>query len=213
MSETARGPGRPRKSEGAATRDLLLDAALDLFARQGFAATTVRQIAAVVGVRDSAIYGHFAGKQAIHDALLTEAGPASFEHLRVDVDALVEAGPRDGVPELAGRAVDAWSAPRARRFVDVLLRDGGGLAVLASAIEAARDRLQEPFARWQDDGRVRADVPPRQLVWELFAPLQVPRLLHLHAGATDEDLAAARRLVDDHVRFFLRVTLTDGSNR
>ncbi|RSN68968.1 TetR/AcrR family transcriptional regulator [Actinomadura sp. WAC 06369] len=209
-----RRPGRPPKNAGPATRDLLLDAALELFARQGFAATTVRQIAAEVGVRDSAIYGHFASKQAIYDALFAEAGPASFEALRLDVDALVRAGPRQAVPELAARVMEGWSAPRARRFASVLLRDGsgaGGLDGLAASIEAARDRLQEPFAHWQRAGLVRTDVPARQIVWELFAPLQVPRLLHLHADATPDDLAAARRLVDEHVRFFLSVVLTEGN--
>lgn len=210
-----RGRGRPPKGAGPDTRELLLDAALELFARQGFAATTVRQIAAKVGVRDSAIYGHFASKQAIYDALFAEAGPASFEALRLDVEALVQAGPREAVPDLVARVMAGWSSPRARRFSSVLLRDGsggGGLDGLAAAIESARDQLQEPFARWQEAGLVRADLPARQVVWELFAPLQVPRLLHLHADATSDDLDAAQRLVDQHVRFFLSVILTERSS-
>ncbi|WP_020667636.1 TetR/AcrR family transcriptional regulator [Amycolatopsis nigrescens] len=219
MDQTSRQPagrrrGRPPKSDGPATRELLLDAALELFARQGFAATTVRQIAAEVGVRDAAIYGHFAGKQAIYDALFAEAGPASFEFLHIDVDALVATGPRKAVPELVARVMTGWSSPRTRRFTSVLLREGsgtGGLSGLAAAIETARDQLQAPFRSWQRAGLVRADLAARQLVWELFAPLQVPRMLHLHAEATEDDLAAARRLVDDHVKFFLNCVLTERS--
>ncbi|GAA2075652.1 hypothetical protein GCM10009801_30450 [Streptomyces albiaxialis] len=198
--------GRPPKSEARATRELLLDAALELFARQGFAATTVRQIAAEVGVRDSAIYGHFASKQAIYDALFAEAGPVSLEALDVDVDELVAAGPRVAVPMLVDRLMAGWTGPRARRFTSVLLRDGagdGGLGGLAAAIEEALDRLREPFVRWQEAGLVRAGPAPRQLVWELFAPLHVPRILHLRAEATEADLASARRLAADHVTFFL----------
>ncbi|NQE93353.1 TetR/AcrR family transcriptional regulator [Nocardia terpenica] len=208
--------GRPPKSDGVATRDLLLGAALERFARQGFAATTVRQIAADIGVRDSAIYGHFASKQAIYDALFDEAGPASFEALGIDVASLCAAGPRQAVPELVARVMDGWSEPRARRFLSVLLRDGtgdGGPGGLALAIEAARDRLGEPFLRWQRDGLVRADIPARQLVWELFAPLQIPRLLHLRAYTGESDLAAARVLVADHVSFFLTcVTIPERTN-
>src|ERR1700704_1902523 len=92
--------GRPPKNEGRATRDRLLDAALELFARPGFAATTVRQIAAAVGVRGTAIYGHFASKQAIYDALFAAAGPVSLDALRIDADALVAAGPGVAVPYL-----------------------------------------------------------------------------------------------------------------
>lgn len=206
--------GRPPRSEGRDTRDLLLDAALELFARQGFAATTVRQIAAEVGVRDTAIYGHFTSKQAIYDALFAEAGPASLEFLSVDVDAVVAAGPRTAVPDLVARAMAAWSSPRARRFTSVLLREGSGidgLGGLAAAIETARDQLQEPFVRWQRDGLVRTELPARQLVWELFAPLQIPRLLHLRADATQDDLTAAQQLVDEHTAFFLSCVLTERS--
>lgn len=208
--------GRPPKSEGPATRDRLLGAALELFARQGYAATTVRQIAAEVGVRDSAIYGHFTGKQAMYDALFAEAGPASFDVLHIDVDALVDAGPREAVPELVARTMANWSDPDSRRFLSVMLREGagaGGLSGLAAAIDAARDRLQEPFLRWQEAGLVRADLPARQMVWELFAPLQVVRILHLPADAADADRTAARRLVDDHVAFFLNcVVPPEGSS-
>ncbi|WP_369201129.1 TetR/AcrR family transcriptional regulator [Streptomyces sp. PU-14G] len=209
----ARRRGRPPKSEGRATQEHLLDAALTLFARQGFAATTVRQIAAAVGVRDSAIYGHFAGKQAIYDALFAAAGPASFDALRIDVDRLVESGPREAVPELVRLVMEGWASPRTRRFTSVLLREGtggGGLGGLAAVIEEARDRLSEPFRRWQEAGLIRAELDPRQVVWELFAPLQVPRMLHLHAEATDGDLAAAQRLVDDHVAFFLSCVVPSG---
>ncbi|MQA84326.1 MAG: TetR family transcriptional regulator [Streptosporangiales bacterium] len=207
--------GRPPRSEGRATRERLLDAALELFARKGYDATTVRQIAAEVGVRDSAIYGHFAGKQAIYDALLAEMGPVSLEGLDLDTDTVAAAGPRRAVPEVVGRLFDVWSTRRALLFANVVLREGAGEAGfrgLAELIEAARGRLEEPFRRWAEQGLLRGDVPPGQLVWELFAPLHVARFLYLRAGANDADLAAARRMVDDHVAFFLTcVTTPEGS--
>ncbi|HEY3258680.1 MAG TPA: helix-turn-helix domain-containing protein [Pseudonocardiaceae bacterium] len=201
--------GRPPRSEGPATRDRMLQAALELFALQGFHATTVRQIAAAVGVRDSAIYAHFAGKQAIYDELFAEAGPPSFEALHVDVEALVAAGPRQGLTYLVDRLFATWSTRRARLFASVVIREGsgaGGLGGLGRAIEAARDRLEEPFQRWQEAGLVRSDVDPRQLVWELFGPLNVARFVYLRAesGETAEaDIAHARQWVDDHLTFFL----------
>lgn len=57
-----RGSYRP----GAETRRRLLDAALDLFARQGFDATSTRQIASAAGVALPAIGYHFGGKQQLH---------------------------------------------------------------------------------------------------------------------------------------------------
>lgn len=207
--------GRPSGSEGRATRARLVDAALELFARQGFDATTVRQIAAAVGVRDSAIYAHFAGKQAIYDELLAEMGPVSLPVLDLDAGEVAAADPHRGVPELVGRLFEAWSRPRALLFASVLLREGAGEAGfqgLAESVEAARQRLEDPFRHWQEQGLLRGDVPSGQLVWELFAPLHVARFLHLRAGATEADLAAARRMINDHVAFFLTcVTTTERS--
>ncbi len=191
----------------------MLEAALELFGRQGFKATTVRQIAAAVGVRDSAIYAHFAGKQAIYDELFAEGGPPSFESLHIDVEALVAAGPWQGLPYLVDHLFASWSSRRAQLFAGVVIQEGsgaGGLSGLGQAIEAARDRLEEPFRRWQDAGLVRSDVPARQLVWELVGPLQVARFVYLRADAGETDIAHARQWVDDHLAFFLTCTTTAG---
>lgn len=201
--------GRPPGREGAVTREWLLDTALRLFAEQGYAATSIRQIAAEVGMRDSAIYGHFAGKRAMYDALFAEAGPPA-QVLDLGIEGLTESGPREAVGVLAGQVFAAWSAPRARLFLSVILRETAGdegLSRLTDAIESTRDQLAEPFGRWQEAGLIRSDLEPRQLVWELFAPMQVPRVLYLRGDASDADVATARRMVDDHVEFFLRVTL------
>ncbi|TLF60415.1 TetR/AcrR family transcriptional regulator [Nonomuraea sp. KC401] len=205
----ARRRGRPPKSAAPPTRDRLVEAALELFARQGYAATSLRQIAEAVGVRESAIYAHFSGKQALYDVLFTEAGPPSLEALPFGMDELVEAGPAAAIPEVVNQVFSRWASRRARLFASVMLREGTGgegIRGLAQAIESSRDLLAEPFRRWQEAGLLRSDVPAGQLVWELFAPLQVPRFLYLRADATDEDLARATRWAEDHVAFFLTCT-------
>lgn len=74
----------------AVTRAKLLDAALVLFARQGYRDTTVKAIAAKAGVATGLLYSHFAGKEGLLHAL--------FEQSMVDVRlsfALAEAVPGD----------------------------------------------------------------------------------------------------------------------
>src|SRR5262245_26363851 len=44
-----RGPGRPPRALGAQLAELILDAAQDLFLKQGYEATTLEQIAARIG--------------------------------------------------------------------------------------------------------------------------------------------------------------------
>lgn len=52
------------------TKQEILKAALDLFSVQGYEATSISQIADVVGIRKATMYSHFASKQEILDALV-----------------------------------------------------------------------------------------------------------------------------------------------
>lgn len=52
------------------TKEKILLESMKLFSVQGFEAVSVRNIAAAVGVRDSALYKHFSNKQAIFDAIV-----------------------------------------------------------------------------------------------------------------------------------------------
>jgi AcrR family transcriptional regulator len=53
-------------------RELILDAAAALFVSNGYSATTTRQIAERVGIRQPSLYNHFATKADILVELLTE---------------------------------------------------------------------------------------------------------------------------------------------
>ncbi len=52
------------------TKDNILNAALHLFAQNGFGAVSTSQIAAALSITKGALYRHFESKQAIFDAIL-----------------------------------------------------------------------------------------------------------------------------------------------
>jgi len=52
------------------TKDRILDAALEIFARDGYAGTNIKDIAESVGIVKSALYKHFESKEAIWDAVM-----------------------------------------------------------------------------------------------------------------------------------------------
>jgi AcrR family transcriptional regulator len=52
------------------TRGRILEAARDLFTEQGYESTSIREVADRVGITRSALYGHFAAKQEMLDALV-----------------------------------------------------------------------------------------------------------------------------------------------
>jgi len=57
------------------TRERILDAALQCFAEQGYSRTSMRQLAAQVGMRAPSLYNHFTNKREIMQALLERSGP------------------------------------------------------------------------------------------------------------------------------------------
>jgi AcrR family transcriptional regulator len=69
ISETLPARTRKPRGQGASRRGEILDAAKRLFTEEGFAHATMRRIAAEVGVSPTAIYLHFADKEAILRAI------------------------------------------------------------------------------------------------------------------------------------------------
>ena len=58
--------------EKTSTKQKILDSATDLFAAKGYTETTMRELAAAVGVKEASIYNHFPSKNAILECILEE---------------------------------------------------------------------------------------------------------------------------------------------
>ena len=56
--------------EAYKTKELITQSALEMFAKRGYQAVSIRDIAKAVGIKESSIYYHFKNKQAIMDELL-----------------------------------------------------------------------------------------------------------------------------------------------
>ncbi|MGE5597576.1 MAG: TetR/AcrR family transcriptional regulator, partial [Hyphomicrobiales bacterium] len=61
-----------RQQGKAQTRNRILDAALELFASEGFDHTTIRMIGQRCGLRDGSLYYYFPSKEAILRCLMEE---------------------------------------------------------------------------------------------------------------------------------------------
>lgn len=66
-------PEQPKMTKGQRTAQRIMDVAEDLFARQGYDGTSLRQIADRAGIREPGVYNHFSGKQALYEAVLHRA--------------------------------------------------------------------------------------------------------------------------------------------
>ena len=90
--ELPRPRGRPRDHDSAETRSRILHAAIELFARDGYEATTNRLIAEACGLTSPAIYHYFASKAELYAAVYESVFDrvfSEFERAIVDHQTLV----------------------------------------------------------------------------------------------------------------------------
>ena len=160
-----RGAGRPRHTTVASNlspRDQVLDAAGQLFVTRGFAATSTREIAEKVGIRQASLYYHVAGKDEILAALLERTLRPTLDQVDqiltltaddprptalyllalVDIDTLATAPHNIG---LLARAPDVMSSPAAEEYAACrqdLLRSYGDLAT--TILDSSRSDELDP---------------------------------------------------------------------
>jgi len=140
----------------AVTRARLLNAALELFATRGYAATSVDAIADEAGVSAGLLYHHFDGKAAVLNAI--------FEQSLADVQATFaaadrESDARDRLPALLRSALAI--VPRHRQFwavwyglrmqKDVLRTLGPSVAQFTKAIVRTLEQYLEDI-EWPEAG-------------------------------------------------------------
>jgi AcrR family transcriptional regulator len=70
-----------RELYSEATRAALLDEATTLFAEHGYAGTSLEQVASASQVTRGAVYHHFAGKQALFEAVLDEQEKRAMDEI------------------------------------------------------------------------------------------------------------------------------------
>jgi AcrR family transcriptional regulator len=114
------------------TKQAILAAALDLFLRQGYHATSLRQIAAAAGIVPGAVYNHFPAKLDIYRTLLHDANiySALGEAARGAEGDSVEALLRDAAHRILA-TMQERSAVMPLLFVDVLEFEARNVADLA----------------------------------------------------------------------------------
>jgi AcrR family transcriptional regulator len=74
----------PLFEDSSKTKDLIVLESTVLFAKKGFDAVSIRDIAAVIGIKPSSLYNHFESKEALFDAVIKHAEDLYllyFQHL------------------------------------------------------------------------------------------------------------------------------------
>jgi AcrR family transcriptional regulator len=176
---------RPKKSDERNTRQDILDAALDLFASNGFFGTSMRDIARKVGVRESALYHHFPSKAAILEGLLQVLGPAqTFRLAGIDIGPLLETtGPRQLLHNIGSMMVSLWATEHEKKMFRFILSEAPRLGErdvlsLPNYVRAARQQLSSLFSELMRRKLIRK-ADPVVVTMGFMAPLMMLRVLYL----------------------------------
>ncbi|MBB2912313.1 AcrR family transcriptional regulator [Streptosporangium becharense] len=156
-----------RAASGSASerRDHLVKLAAELFARKGFQATTVREIAEEAGILSGSLYHHFDSKETIVDEVLT----TFLDDLVGRYRAALEQGgdPRTILSEMVRIGFSTLEPHRAA--ITVMQNDwnylrslpGNRFDYLVRAEEEVERMWVEQIKRGQAAGQLRSDVDPK----------------------------------------------------
>ena len=153
MTEQQAASGK-RAAQGRATRGQLIEVATRLFAEHGYEGTSIEAVLSAAGVSRGALYHHFAGKEALFEAVVS----AVSEQVTVKLTETVQgcADPLDAMRTAALAWIDLAADPVIQRVVLVdapsvlgwdrwrAMDDGRTLGALRAMLQAVSDSGRLP---------------------------------------------------------------------
>jgi AcrR family transcriptional regulator len=158
---------------GADKRRIILDAAVRVFARQGFHSARVSDIADEAGVADGLVYHYFGSKDEVLDTLFLERWNVMLEAIH-EVDRTAGA-PRDKLRMITGFIVDSYRHdPDLMKVIIVEVTRAAnsfGRKHLVK-IREAYDGIAAIVAEGQEAGTFRADITPQFAAMAFYGAIE-----------------------------------------
>ena len=194
---------RTQESRRAETRRLLLGSATELFARQGYHATSVEAIAASADRTTGALYNHFGGKPGLLVALLEDWIAQTVAGLTAGLPSLSDldgrsAGMWTGLIASDDDSADAWLLLEFELWLHAV-RDPEIGRVGAERFRQMRGGLAGALEEWAIEFGFDLPGPSDQVAAQLIALLTgmaVQHRLDPDAISTGDVLAGLRRLLE-----------------
>jgi AcrR family transcriptional regulator len=183
-----------------AKRRLILDAAVRVFARRGYHASRVGDIAEEAGIAHGLLYHYFGSKEDVLRTIIRESWTALLDALHA-VERSGEPAPEQ-LRRVAAILLRSWRDDP--DLVRVLVREVARSPQLQEQVDEWREAflvIQRVIERGQAEGSLRPDLDPRLASWIVYGSLE--ELLtgwvlgQLPDG--DEEVARAERTVIDVV--------------
>ena len=200
VSTGTRGRGRPPKDGGEDIREAILEAATELFAARGYAATPVNAVCERAGVGKPAVYWHFDSKQGLLAAVLErldERWKAQGDLPPVDADESPTAGLDRMIAIWRSRVLEAPN----ELLLPMTLQLEPGTEATARVIGKLWREAEERFAQGVREA-VGRDLPDLDLVGHTAIILLQGAM---HRYNVDQDVAQLDRMLADFRRTILLV--------
>lgn len=205
-----RVPKFRRRAE--ARPDEVLDAALDLFIENGFAATRVEDIAKRAGLSKGAVYLYFPSKEAIMEALVKRSIVPITERAAAAVGQF-EGTPREAFMLLFALLSERLSDPRVVAIPKLMVRELAKFPELADmyrreVIERGLPIIMAIVQRGIDSGLFRP-VDPEYAVRTILGPIAMHLLLAEIFGVVPKGGLNLSKLVESHIDILYNGLLTE----
>jgi AcrR family transcriptional regulator len=193
------------------SRESILDAATELFARQGLEATTIKEIGRAAGLTPGLLYYYFADKDALYRAVLERVVATLPARLGPPVREARE--PRQGIAALIRMQAEVFLAePRLPRLLARELADHEArhaAPIIRQHAHGLLSAITELIARGQERGEFRRDIDPAfaavsclaQLNWFCMAGPAIEMILERDGAARDP--VTVREFAEHAIRFTL----------
>lgn len=195
------------------TKEHIQEAALALFAQKGFDASSVRDIAAKTGIKDSSLYFHFQNKQAILDSLID-----SFIHRAEQMMGLL-----DGAMGLMTTMDDGQFYGVTKQFIQSYFMDEfmGGMIMVMNHERSHNEQLKALYNGWciekplsfqalmmeklQEIGYLHKAQSPAFMALAYYAPIFLYYNQYLGHAAAAQDTASFQEAVLAATENFLNI--------
>jgi len=167
----AKPRGKPTTRIQREKRDVILEAALDVFSEKGFLGATIDQIAEAAGMSKPNLLYYFPRKEEIYKRLMTSMLDIWLAPLR-EIDSV-----GDPVPEIRSyirRKLEmSRDFPRqSRLFAGEMLQGGPRIVdILEGDLKSLVDEKAKVLEGWMDSGKLRR-TDPYHLIFSIWATTQ-----------------------------------------
>jgi AcrR family transcriptional regulator len=194
----------------ARKRQAVLEAARDVFLRNGYLGTSMDEVAGVAAVSKATVYKHFSDKQSLFREIVTHTVDEISDPNYEDVMRLSEAdGVETGLRELARRQLERVMQPRILQLRRLVIGESGRFPELGQIFYARGpgrtiDALAQAFESLSERGVLALDDPELAAAHFNWLVMSIPLNRAMLSG--DDRTPAAgelQRYADSGVELFL----------